>query len=364
MTPVGRDLVSVVEGRLRRTPKASLGVAPSISSCARGCHAQAELGRVSPQQELFILLSEMAARQQQAMKHMAGGSVAASLVALLLMGSAAWGGEKRESGGPIASVVAARGEVEATRDGGARRTLKVKDPVYQDDSLRTGAGGRLQVLFTDGTIIGLGHRTELVIVGHAHDAKARAGEITVRVGKGVFQVMGGALAQVAPVNIEMKGSAATVGVRGAFYAARLVEEGLKVVSLGGEAVMVSARGGKVVLREPSFGTLVSFVDGRPARSARLGREELAELCVDLRGGEERARKRERVNPQGARCEFAGWGYWARAGGIADGAGALSASEGSLSGALAVLNDLRETMRTSMQFGAASPTSGGGCPGGT
>ncbi len=64
---------------------------------------------------------------------------------------------------PIGRVIAIRGKVTAINSEGISRTLSLKSPIFQKDTLKTGKRGRIQVMFTDNTIISLGRKSEMII---------------------------------------------------------------------------------------------------------------------------------------------------------------------------------------------------------
>ena len=99
---------------------------------------------------------------------------------------------------PVALVVAVRGTAEAVDNRGNARGLVMKSPVYRSDTIRTGPQGRIQVLFTDNTIVSLGRASEMVLVEHVWDAEDKRGAMKTQVKEGVFRIMGGAIAKEAP----------------------------------------------------------------------------------------------------------------------------------------------------------------------
>jgi len=296
------------------------------------------------------------------------GFAVASLAISLLANAFAWAAEPREAGQPIGSVVAVRGSVRGAGVDEVSRELRMKDPVYAGDVLRTDGRGCAQVMFRDGTIVALGNGAEIGFPEYAFDEKARSGGMTARVVRGAFRVFGGALTKLAPITFQMGAAGPAASVRGSFYAVRIVERGMSVVFLGGEPITVSHGAGSAMLARPSSATVVARADAPPSAPARLSPEEVAELAASFSGGaDEAAAAGGRGRPdEEQRFEFARWGVWAGAPSSTDGSlsasaqGALWASESSLANTLGALGDLRELIG----IGSVASGAAGGCPGGT
>ncbi|MDH5298758.1 MAG: FecR domain-containing protein, partial [Desulfobulbaceae bacterium] len=91
---------------------------------------------------------------------------------------------------PVGSVVAVRGEVFAVSTANKSRKLALKAPVFQQDTLKTGKNGRLQILFEDNTIISLGRATEMKVAAYEWRPEQKTGTINTKVSEGIFRVMG------------------------------------------------------------------------------------------------------------------------------------------------------------------------------
>jgi hypothetical protein len=95
--------------------------------------------------------------------------------------------------------------------------------VYESDSLRTGADGRLGVTLKDDTRISLGPASEVRVDRFAFaPAQGQLG-FALRIVRGVVAYVSGRIAKLAPDSIRLETPAAIVGVRGTTLALRVTE---------------------------------------------------------------------------------------------------------------------------------------------
>lgn len=182
---------------------------------------------------------------------------------------------------PVGLVVAVRGRAEAIDPQGCMRTLAMKSPVYLSDVLKTGPQGRIQVLFTDNTIISLGKASEMEVTEHIWNAGAGDGCMKTTVKEGVFRVMGGAIAKEAPRNFTTVTPAATIGIRGSMYAGRIDGGKLLVVFEGGKGIEVTNGAGMVAVTRPGFGTSIASAGAPPQKPRRFTASDLSDMNRDL-----------------------------------------------------------------------------------
>ncbi len=157
----------------------------------------------------------------------------------------------------VGSVVAVRGEVKASGPSQGERVLGMKSEVFQSDTIRTGAGGRLQLLFKDNTIVSLGADTVMEIANFAWNADKNSGSMKTRVEEGTFRVLGGLITKNSPQNFSTETPAATIGIRGSMYAGSYRNNHLRVAFLGGRGIYVANPYGQVEIDKPGFGTSVT-----------------------------------------------------------------------------------------------------------
>ena len=215
------------------------------------------------------------------MRHFLQGSMALA-AAWILVSSLALGDEPAS----IGFVVVVRGNVEAISSGGAVRQLKQKDPIYKEDTIKTGAGARIQLSFIDNTVISLGQSTEVKLAQYEYDPAKRDGKMTTTVKEGIFRVMGGAITKVAPDKFKTETPTATIGIRGSLFAGEQRGSTLRVIFIGGRGITVSNAAGIVRMNVPSSGTIVlSPVTPPTAPSAVVGQAMTAIVEGSGSGGD-------------------------------------------------------------------------------
>lgn len=185
---------------------------------------------------------------------------------------------------PVANVVALRGTVTAKNAKGVERPLAIKNPIFQDDVLKTGATGRLQLLFTDNSIISLGGASEMKIAEYRWQPGQKDGALRTQIKEGTFRVMGGALTKEAPQNFKTETPTATIGIRGSMYAGTVTPSSLAVVFQGGKGIEITNPFGTVTITKPGFGTHVAL-NTAPAPPKKFTEQELGELNKQLNGKE-------------------------------------------------------------------------------
>lgn len=171
---------------------------------------------------------------------------------------------------PVARIAALRDQAMATNISGEKRALQVRDALYKGDTIVTGSKARLQLLFTDNTIISLGRATTFVINDYLWQPDKQTGKFHSEVKEGIFRVMGGKLTKVAPQNFTTKTPAATIGIRGSMYAGVVSGERLSVVFLGGTGIVVSNEFGSVEIPKPGYGAHVRANAPPPPATAFSG----------------------------------------------------------------------------------------------
>jgi len=191
--------------------------------------------------------------------------------------------EASQAGGAV--VIALRGKVSVMLPDGTSRPLKLKDRVGEKETIVTGPGGRIQVMFTDRTIVSLGPKTTFAISRYHWNPQEKTGALTSEVKEGTFRIMGGALAKESPKEFKTKTPAATIGIRGSMYAGNVTPERLTVVFQGGRGIEVANAFGTVAITRPGFGTTVQL-GAPPAPPVRFTPELLEKIDKALTGKEE------------------------------------------------------------------------------
>lgn len=185
-----------------------------------------------------------------------------------------------EAGQAAATVVALRGNVQAVNANGELRDLAVKSPIHNEDTIKTGKGGRLQILFSDNTIYSLGQNSEMKIAEYKWQPQESNGTLKTQVKEGVFRVMGGAITKTSPQNFTTETPAATIGIRGSMYGGTVTSSSLAVIFQGGKGIEVTNSFGTVSISRPGHGTSVTM-NSAPEPPRQLSEQDVAAFSNEL-----------------------------------------------------------------------------------
>ncbi|TDB31088.1 MAG: hypothetical protein D9V46_10735 [Deltaproteobacteria bacterium] len=195
----------------------------------------------------------------------------------------------------VATVVAARGDVQALDAKGKGRALTIKAPIFADDTIKTREHSRVQIMFTDNTLINLGNATTMKIAEYRWQPEQNDGALKTQIKEGTFRVMGGALTKTAPQNFKTETPTATIGIRGSMYAGVVTPEFLSVVFQGGKGIDITNAFGTVEITKPGFGTKVAMTKP-PLPPMKFTAKEMGELNKALSGngaGDKEEKKEEK-----------------------------------------------------------------------
>lgn len=104
---------------------------------------------------------------------------------------------------------------------GAEVPAQAGQVVYESDSLRTGADGKIGVTLKDDTRLALGPGSEVKVERFAYAPGTASLGMVLKFVKGVTAYVSGRLAKLAPDSIRLETPSAIVGVRGTTLAIRV-----------------------------------------------------------------------------------------------------------------------------------------------
>ena len=163
----------------------------------------------------------------------------------------------------VGAVDKVQAQVEATQ-AGQTRPLGVKSEIYFRDRCRSREGARLQATLKDGTQLTLGENATVVVDEFIYDPVMSRGELSIRVVKGAFLLVGGQIEGVNGANVQIRTPVGAIGLRGTTVWGGPIDKGYGVIVLSGE-VTVTGRRGTVALKQGQ-GTMI-FGNGKPQRAA-------------------------------------------------------------------------------------------------
>jgi len=140
------------------------------------------------------------------------GELAAQFASSLAPGQ--YAGQSGAASPIIGQVRSITGTATATRADGTVVTLKVGDPLYQDDTVETGAGGNVGLVFVDGTTLALSERGEMVLDELVYDPATKGGKATLSLISGAAAFVSGTIAKSGQDAMQFKMPVGTIGIRG------------------------------------------------------------------------------------------------------------------------------------------------------
>lgn len=153
-------------------------------------------------------------------------------------------------------------------------------PVHMRDELRTGAEGRLKIIFRDETVLTLGENASVVINRYVYDPDKGAGEAMLLATKGAFRFATGRIKAMNKSKIAVTTPVADIGVRGTEFWGGPIEGQYGVLLLEGE-VSVSNQAGSVTLSAAGQGTDIPSPLDPPGAVKPWGADKIARAVASV-----------------------------------------------------------------------------------
>ncbi len=116
----------------------------------------------------------------------------------------------------IAQVKTVSGQVTIQRSG-ASVPVKVGDPLFEKDTIDTGADGAIGITFIDNTVMSAGPNSEVALEQYRFDSNNYNGSMLTDMRKGTLDMVSGDIAKSSPGAMKVKTPAAILGVRGTHF---------------------------------------------------------------------------------------------------------------------------------------------------
>lgn len=160
---------------------------------------------------------------------------------------------------PIGMIVAIQGRAVAVDSGGASRTLAMKSDIALNDTIKTEADSRVQIMMLDDSLVSIGASSEMTIDEYVYNpADASDNAFGASLGKGVFRTVTGKITDMNPERFNVKTRRATIGIRGCdlgFDTTGADADQISVMAIPeGKKIFIAARQGKktILVESPSF----------------------------------------------------------------------------------------------------------------
>ena len=116
----------------------------------------------------------------------------------------------------IAQVKTVSGRVTIQR-AGASVPVKVGDPLFEKDTIDTGADGAIGITFIDNTVMSAGPNSAVALEQYRFDSNNYNGSMLTDMRKGTLDMVSGDIAKSSPGAMKVKTPAAILGVRGTHF---------------------------------------------------------------------------------------------------------------------------------------------------
>ena len=153
-------------------------------------------------------------------------------------------------------------------------------PIHMRDELRTGAEGRLKIIFRDETVLTLGEKASVVIDRYVYDPDRGIGEAILLATKGAFRFATGRIKTMNKSKIAFSTPVADIGVRGTEFWGGPIEGQYGVLLLEGE-VTVSNQAGSVTLSAAGQGTDIPSPLDPPGAARPWGADKIARAVASV-----------------------------------------------------------------------------------
>ncbi|HMK40762.1 MAG TPA: FecR family protein [Methyloceanibacter sp.] len=138
----------------------------------------------------------------------------------------------------------------------AARPAVVGMVVHLKDELRTGAEGRMLVVFRDDTELTLGEKASVVIDRYVYDPDKGIGETLLQTTRGAFRFATGRMVELKEKTVVISTSFADIAVRGTEFWGGPIDAKYGVLLLEGE-IIVANQAGRVTLSKTVEGTNIA-----------------------------------------------------------------------------------------------------------
>jgi hypothetical protein len=155
---------------------------------------------------------------------------------------------------------------------GRDRVLEAGAEVHRNEQLWTSAGGRLEIVLADGSVVDLGENGRLMLDDFVLPQQS-AGSLVLRSVSGALRFVGGAIDKSASASVKIVTPVATLVVRGTDFFAGPIDGAYGVFVFHGK-VEVATSQGSVSLNDGE-GTTMARSSDRPSPIKRWGDAKIA-----------------------------------------------------------------------------------------
>jgi len=113
----------------------------------------------------------------------------------------------------VAQIKTVSGQAAIVRNG-ARIAAKIGDPLYEKDTIETGADGSIGITFIDNTVMSSGPNSQIVLEDYKFNSSNFKGSMLTDMKRGTVSMVSGDIARSSPGAMKVKTPTAILAVRG------------------------------------------------------------------------------------------------------------------------------------------------------
>jgi hypothetical protein len=113
----------------------------------------------------------------------------------------------------VAQIKTVSGQAEIIRNS-ARTAARIGDPLYEKDTIETGADGAIGITFIDNTVMSGGPNSQIVLEDYKFNSSNFKGSMLTDMNRGTVSMISGDIARSTPGAMKVKTPSAILGVRG------------------------------------------------------------------------------------------------------------------------------------------------------
>lgn len=171
----------------------------------------------------------------------------------------------------VGAATRVHGQATAINDG-APRDLAVQSPIMLEDQLATGTDSRLEITFTDGSLLTMGADGSLKVNSFVFQQPDQRNTLQL-LAVGAFKLVSGAVNKPEGKNISVVTPVGALAIRGTDIWAGPIDGAFGVFLIDGQ-VTVTTNGGAVTLTEPGSGTNISDINTAPGAVTQWPQEKV------------------------------------------------------------------------------------------
>lgn len=182
--------------------------------------------------------------------------------------------------GVVGTILEIEGKAAVTPAGGKAYLAAPDATLHMQDTVSTGAGARVFILFIDGTELTLSENAQARIDSYLFDPDAKEGNKAAYSIVGAFQYVSGLIGKSRNPQVLLATPVGVIGIRGTNFWGGMLDGSYNVAVLEGR-VALTTEGGEEVIGEGQ-GTSVQSRAHRPAKSAKLDPARFGRMSATVR----------------------------------------------------------------------------------